>query len=48
MKSNLLDLFYNFVIKEAAYGKIDCFFKYNMIFNTKILEDNIEENEDDD
>lgn len=42
MKSNLLDLFYNFVIKEAAYGKIDCFFKYNMIFNTKILEDNIE------
>ena len=42
MKSDLLDLFYNFVVKEAAEGRIDCYFKYNMIFNTRIVEDDIE------
>lgn len=42
MKNDLLDLFYNFVVKEASTGRINCFFTYNMIFNTKILEDNLE------
>ena len=42
MKSNLLDLFYNFVVQEASHGRINCFFKYNMIFNTKIVEDHID------
>lgn len=42
MKNNLLDLFYNFVVKEALTGRIHCFFTYNMIFSTKIVEDHIE------
>ena len=42
MKSNLLDLFYNFIIKEASIGRIYCFLKYNIIFGTKIEEDGVD------
>lgn len=42
MKGNLLDLFYNYIVREAAMGRVDCFLKYNLIFNTKIPEEGIE------
>lgn len=42
MYNNYLDVFYNCLIKEASRGSVDCFFKYNMMFNTRIIEDNIE------
>lgn len=42
MNSTLLDVFYNCLIKEAALGSVDCFFKYNMRFNTRIIEDNVD------
>lgn len=36
MDNKILDLFYNKIIKEASLGKVDCFFKMNIIFNTII------------
>lgn len=42
MNSNILDVFYNCLIKEAALGSVDCFFKYNMRFNTRIINENID------
>jgi len=42
MKENLLDLFYNYVVKEAATGRVDCFMIYNLIFQTKVPEYGIE------
>lgn len=42
MKDSLLDLFYNYVAREAATGRVDCFMKYNLIFQTKVIEDNID------
>ena len=42
MNSNILDVFYNCLIKEASLGSVDCFFKYNMRFNTKIINENID------
>lgn len=41
MKNNLLDLFYNFIVKEAMTGKVDCFMKYNILFSTRFIEDDI-------
>lgn len=41
MNNNLLDLFYDCIIQEAATGRVDCFFRYNLIFHTSILEENI-------
>ncbi len=41
MAYNILDLFYDFVVKEALTGRVDCFFKYNLIFNTYIAEEHI-------
>lgn len=38
---DILDIFYNHIIKEAIYGRIDSFFFYNIIFNTVIEEENI-------
>lgn len=38
---DILDLFYNKVIKEASQGDIDCFLHYNIIFNTFIAEDDL-------
>lgn len=38
---NYLDIFYNDIIKEVATGRVDCFFIYNILFETKIFEDNI-------
>lgn len=38
---NCLDIFYNEIILEAANGRIDCFFMYNILFETKVIEDNI-------
>lgn len=34
----ILDIFYNSILKEAAVGSIDCFFKYNIGFSTEIKE----------
>jgi len=42
MNKSILDVFYKVLIKEAMIGKIDCYFKYNMRFNTRILEENID------
>ena len=42
MDSDYLEIFYNCLIKEAALGSVDCFFKYNMRFDTRIIEDNVE------
>ena len=45
---NGLDIFYNEIIKEAAKGKIEAYFYYNIIFSTKIVDKDItkvEENE---
>lgn len=46
--NNVLDIFYNEIIKEASVGKIDCYFTYNILFNTiindkKITESNIKD-----
>ena len=42
MNKSILDIFYNVLIKETVVGRVDCFFKYNMRFDTIIREDNIE------
>ena len=31
---NVLDIFYNEVIKEAKEGKVEAYFTYNILFNT--------------
>ena len=33
---NVLDIFYNEVIKEAREGKVEAYFTYNILFNTLI------------
>ena len=48
---DILDIFYNHIIKEATKGRIDCLVYYNIVFSTKIIDDNVEylaniENED--
>ena len=40
--SNILNIFYNEIIKEASTGRVDCFFMFNILFNTKIPESNID------
>ena len=40
--SEWLSIFYDNLIQEAATGKVDCYMKYNLIFNTKIPEKDIE------
>lgn len=35
---NILDIFYNQVVPEAAKGRIDCFFMYNVLFECSIPE----------
>ena len=35
---DILDMFYNYVIKEAATGKINAFLDYRVVFETNILE----------
>ena len=45
---NILDIFYNEIIKEAAKGKIEAYFYYNIIFSTRIVDKDVtvvEENE---
>ena len=37
---DILDIFYNYVIKEAMNGSINCFIRYCIAFNTYIFEDN--------
>ena len=41
-KREILDIFYNYIIKEAFNGKVDCYFIYNTYFFTKIPERGIE------
>lgn len=36
---DVLDIFYNSVIKEATTGRINCFVYYNVVFSTKIYND---------
>lgn len=36
---DILDIFYNSVIKEATTGRINCFIYYNIAFSTKIYND---------
>lgn len=31
-----INIFYNYIIEEASLGKIESYFRYNLIFNTKI------------
>jgi hypothetical protein len=38
----ILDIFYNYILKEAASGVVDCFMKYNICFSTIIREYGIE------
>lgn len=38
---DILDIFYDNIVKEAQKGRIDCFFYYNIIFSTYLVEDNI-------
>ena len=44
MNNSILDVFYNCLIKEAAVGSVDCYFKYNIRFDTEIREDNVRVN----
>lgn len=37
---NILDIFYNEIINEASRGRVECFFYYNILFNTYIEESN--------
>lgn len=41
-KDKILDIFYNHIIPEASKGCVDCYFLYNIIFNTRVLDKNIE------
>ena len=41
MNKNFLDVFYNVLIKEASVGRVDCYFYFNIRFDTRIIEDNI-------
>ena len=41
MYKDILDVFYNCLIKEACLGSVDCYFTYNMRFDTIIREDDI-------
>ena len=34
--NEILDLFYNEVLKETATGRVDCGMMYNVLFKTKI------------
>ena len=36
MKDQILDIFYNKIVKEAQTGRVDCFFMMNMIFNLNV------------
>lgn len=36
MKEKILDIFYNFIVPEAARGSVDCFMYYNICFSTSI------------
>lgn len=38
-REEILSIFYNYIVKEALTGKVDCYMKYNLIFNTKINHD---------
>ena len=38
---NILDIFYNNIVKEATEGRINSFFYYNIVFSTFLSEDNI-------
>ncbi len=38
---NILDVFYNNIVKEATEGRINSFFYYNIVFSTFLSEDNI-------
>lgn len=42
MNNSILDVFYNVLLKEVATGRVDCFFKYNLRFDTKIVEKDID------
>lgn len=42
MENNILDIFYNYIIKEASVGRVDCFGTYNIIFSTSIPSLNID------
>lgn len=35
---DILDIFYNYVVKEAASGRVNCNFYYNILFETRIEE----------
>ncbi len=35
---DIIDTFYDYIIKEAARGDVDCFFRYNLLFSTEIPE----------
>lgn len=37
-RQEILSIFYNDIVPEAATGKVDCYINYNLIFNTKIPE----------
>ena len=39
MYKDILDVFYNCLIKEACLGSVDCYFTYNMRFDTIIREE---------
>ena len=39
---NILDIFYNCIVPEATSGRIDCLSFYNIVFSTKIVEENRE------
>lgn len=41
-RKEILDIFYNHIIPEAGKGKVDCYFMYNVIFNTRIPQKNLE------
>ena len=33
----ILDIFYNEIVSEASRGNIECYFRYNILFETNIL-----------
>lgn len=37
---DLLDIFYNYIVKEASIGKVKCCLTFSILFNTIFLEDN--------
>lgn len=38
MSEEILDIFYNYIVREASTGRVSCFLDYSVLFNTYIVD----------